>query len=117
MIEERECKIHGLTDFSRRKDGSFRCKKCSVDAVTKRRRAIKLKAVEYKGGECYRCGYNICVDALEFHHRNPEEKDFNLGAKGHSRAWDRVKEELDKCDMVCSNCHKEIHYDIRNTGG
>ena len=74
-IEVKECKTHGLTDFVLRTDGRYRCKKCSMDAVIKRRKLLKIKSVEYKGGECQVCGYKRCYDALEFHHLNPEEKE------------------------------------------
>lgn len=76
------------------------------------RRRLKQKAVDYKGGKCERCNYNKCIAALEFHHTDPEKKDFSISSGGHTRAWDKVKEELDKCILVCSNCHKEIHYEM-----
>ena len=68
--------------------------------------------VEYKGGKCEICGYNKCIQALEFHHLNPEEKDFGIGAKGYTRSIEKNKEEVDKCIMVCANCHREIHSGI-----
>mgnify|MGYP000647417744 CR=1 FL=1 len=86
-------------------------KKRAVDAVMKRRRKVKLMAVDYKGGKCEKCSYNKCIGALEFHHLNPEEKDFHLGEKGHCTSWEKVKRELDKCILVCANCHREIHYE------
>lgn len=66
-------------------------------------------AVQYKGGKCCVCGYNKYLGALEFHHLNPNEKDFGISNKGYTRSFEKVKEELDKCILVCSNCHKEIH--------
>ena len=48
--------------------------------------------------------------ALDFHHLNPKEKDFNLSNRNLNMDWDVIKEELDKCILVCSNCHREIHY-------
>lgn len=69
-------------------------------------------AVAYKGGKCQVCGYNKCVGALEFHHINSEEKDFGVSAKGYTRSWDKVREEIDKCVLVCANCHREIHAGI-----
>lgn len=79
-----------------------------INAVAKRRRKIKLLAIEYKGGKCQVCGYNKYGGALELHHVNPTNKVFAIGEKGHSRSWVRVKEELDKCLLVCANCHREI---------
>ena len=109
------CKIHGETEFAYRTDNRHRCKKCNTDAVIKRRKRIKLDAIEYKGGKCEKCGYNKCVGALEFHHSDPKEKDFHISQSGHSRSWERVKDELDKCVLLCSNCHKEIHEELHNT--
>lgn len=105
----KECKKHGETEFVLRNDGRYRCKKCAVDAVQKRRDAVKKMAVEYKGGKCEICGYDKYVGALEFHHLNPDEKEFGIALKGYTRSFEKVKKEIDKCIMVCSNCHKEIH--------
>lgn len=83
-------------------------KRCT-EAGNRRRRKIKEKAIEYKGGSCVKCGYNKCNSALEFHHSEPNEKDFSIGKKGYCTSWEKVKKELDKCILVCSNCHREIH--------
>jgi hypothetical protein len=105
------CSIHGLTEFAVREKVRLRCKKCAVESVQKRREKIKILAVEYKGGKCIKCGYNKYVGALEFHHIIGD-KDFNISYKGHCRSWEKVKVELDKCILVCSNCHREIHAGI-----
>lgn len=105
----KECKKHGLTEYVLRNDGRYRCKKCSVEAVQRRREKIKMLAIEYKGGECEICGYKRCVSALEFHHLDPNEKEFGVGEKGYTRSIETIKKELDKCILVCSNCHREIH--------
>ena len=106
----KECVIHGNTKFSYRKDGRYRCRKCSSDFVIKRRQQLKIMSVEYKGGKCLICGYDKCLSALEFHHLNPNEKDFQVSGK--SISWDKIKNELDKCVLVCSNCHQEIHSNL-----
>lgn len=80
-----------------------------IEAVRKRRRKVRLRAIEYKGGSCKICGYKKCFDALEFHHQDPFGKDFSISSKGYTRSWERVKSELDKCVLVCANCHREIH--------
>jgi transposase len=72
------------------------------------RERIKIKAVEYKGGKCIVCYYNRCIRAFDFHHLDPSKKDFNI-SNNCNMSWDRVKIELDKCILVCSNCHREIH--------
>lgn len=107
------CKKHGLTEFAISSSGRKRCKKCRVDAVNKKRRKNKEILVKYKGGKCEICGYDKCIDALEFHHKNPEEKEFGIG-NCNIKSIERLKHEVDKCILVCSNCHRELHSDINN---
>lgn len=108
--EIRICNIHGETEFAYyAKQNRWRCLKCQTEATQRRRDKVKEMAIEYKGGKCSICGYNKCIGALEFHHLDPSKKDFGISAKGYTRSWEKVKEELDKCIMVCSNCHREIH--------
>jgi len=109
MEEIRNCKKHGDTPFVTRNDGGHRCKKCAVEAVQKRRDNLKIMSIEYKGGKCSICGYDKYVGALDFHHMNPEEKDFSIADKGYTRSWENTKIELDKCILLCANCHREIH--------
>ena len=78
-------------------------------AVTARRKKLKKMAIEYKGGKCVFCGYDKCNDALDFHHLNSKEKEFGLSVRGLTRSWEKIKEELDKCILVCANCHRELH--------
>jgi len=78
-------------------------------AVTARRKKLKKMAIEYKGGKCIFCGYDKCNDALDFHHLNSKEKEFGLSVRGLTRSWEKIKEELDKCILVCANCHRELH--------
>jgi 5-methylcytosine-specific restriction endonuclease McrA len=111
----KECDKHGETEYVLRADKRYRCKKCNTEAVIKRRKLVKVKSVEYKGGKCERCGYDKFVGALEFHHTNPNEKDFHISQSGHSRSWERVKQELDKCILLCSNCHKELHDELNQS--
>ena len=63
--------------------------------------------IEYKGNKCEKCGYNKNIAALEFHHLDPNTKKFTLSDTHHN--WEETKEELDKCILVCSNCHRELH--------
>ena len=89
-------------------------KKRRVTSVQKRRYKLKELSVEYKGGKCEVCGYDRCLKALEFHHLDPNEKDFGIIKVGYSLGWEKVKQELDKCIMVCANCHREIHEGLLN---
>ena len=83
-----------------------RCNSCVVKRSRHRR---KEKAVDYLGGKCVRCGYDACIAALQFHHKDCEEKDFNISHTIIKR-WSDLKEELDKCELLCANCHAEEHY-------
>lgn len=82
---------------------------CGNCIVAKSRLKRKQRAIEYKGGSCQRCGYNRCIGALTFHHRDPTIKEFGLST-GWNQSWDRTKRELDKCDLLCTNCHAEEHW-------
>lgn len=77
------------------------------------RRLIKKWALEYKGNQCYRCGYNKCSEALEFHHKDMKEKEFSISDRNIKLNWEKIKKELDKCDLLCSNCHREVHSEYR----
>ena len=83
-----------------------------IKAVTKRRRKIKLLAVQYKGGKCQICGYNKYVGALDLHHIDGSQKSFSIGDKGYTRSWEVTRKELDKCILVCANCHREVEAGI-----
>ena len=75
--------------------------------MREKNRRRKRRAVEYKGGKCECCGYSRSLAALEFHHTDPSRKDFTV-AKA-SKSWETTKRELDKCRLLCSNCHREEH--------
>ena len=70
-------------------------------------RKTKEKLIEYKGGKCQICGYNKCTSALEFHHLDPSQKGFTIS--GGTKSFENLKPEVDKCILVCANCHREIH--------
>jgi len=101
------------SEFYKRQTGglyiSSLCKPCNNADKLKRQRGFKQKAVDYKGGECQCCGYNKCNNALDFHHVDPKTKKFGIGKQRRTNLTDEIKEELDKCILVCSNCHREIH--------
>lgn len=109
-----------LSEFYQRrgkKGGSSYCKPCTSSEALLRQRKFKAKCIEYKGGKCEICGYNKFQGALEFHHRDPTQKDFQLSK---AKSWtfnERVKNELDKCQILCSNCHKELHNELDKNKG
>lgn len=86
------------------------CKKCHSKDIGRRLISSREKAIEYKGGKCERCGYNKCRAALEFHHKDPTTKD-PRGLKAYNLS--RLYAEVDKCLLLCANCHREEHARIR----
>jgi hypothetical protein len=80
-----------------------------IRAVAKRRKVLKEQAIVYLGGKCCFCGYSRCNAALDFHHIDEKNKKFGLSKDGITRSWEKTKHELDKCVLVCANCHREIH--------
>ncbi len=103
--------IKPLNEFHKRRNGtepSVYCKLCTTIQTSVRQKALKRKAVEYKGGCCHFCKYDKYQGALEFHHIDPSKKDFTL-AHAKLTSFEKVKNELDKCILICSNCHRELH--------
>lgn len=114
-----KCKYHLCnkeTELSKISDNYkiFCSEKCKDKYfVDKRRIKLKIMAVAYKGGKCSKCGYDKCLAALEFHHRDKTKKLFGI-SHPETRAWVKLKIELDKCDIVCANCHREIEFESRH---
>ena len=71
------------------------------------RKRTKELLVEYKGGKCEFCGYDKCIEALEFHHIDETTKEFAIS--GSTKSLEKQKKEADKCYMLCANCHRELH--------
>lgn len=91
------------------------CRACYKKDAAARTRAFKERCVAYKGGSCVRCGYSKYLGALDFHHRDPAQKDFGFG-KTRMRKWSKtIEAELDKCDLLCANCHREVHAELEGT--
>lgn len=110
--KEYKCKICNNTNENNfYKSKKHWCKKC-WNTYTHQKTTDKF--IEYMnnrgGAKCQRCGYDKCSAALEFHHRNPLEKDPTW-----SKGWklEKLSKELDKCDILCANCHREVHVEMR----
>ena len=82
-------------------------KECSKRFYNLRR----LKLHELKINGCNNCGYHKNDTALNFHHIDPKVKKFNLGINCFTKhSEEEIKEELNKCILLCANCHKELHH-------
>jgi hypothetical protein len=89
------------------------CSDCMNASVKIAHNNRKSEFVEYKGGCCQICSYNKCNAALDFHHINPNEKELKFD-KISSWAFERARPELDKCVLLCSNCHREVHNGVHD---
>ncbi len=70
----------------------------------------KYEAILARGGKCERCGYNKNIAALDFHHINPDEKKFQIDIRKFSNTnLTDLENELNKCILLCANCHREEH--------
>ena len=83
------------------------------EQVMAAQRRKKQFAVDAFGGKCQICGYDKCLNSLTFHHVNGK-KEYSPSYVIMRWSWERAKKELDKCILVCANCHGEIHYQYRD---
>jgi transposase len=110
------CPQHGETEHIREPRGYYRCGRCRQDAVIRRRRKAKELLVGELGGSCRLCGYDRCLAALEFHHLDPEAKAFGVASRG-AHGIERLRAEVRKCILLCSNCHAEVESGISSIPG
>lgn len=88
------------------------CCKCRNEYVTKNRNSRKNKLVAVAGGCCQLCGYNKSMVALEFHHLDRSDKKFSISKMNGTKGYITLLEEIKKCVLLCSNCHKEVEAGI-----
>jgi predicted transcriptional regulator len=106
------CENKNINYFYKRRGnigGSAYCIECTKTQYKERHNQFKKELVNYKGGCCQNCGYDKYYGALEFHHLDPNEKDFSFGNVKSFTLNDKMKSELDKCVLLCANCHRETH--------
>lgn len=101
--------------YPKDKGRSSWCKRChSKNAPTRQSEHgwdKRQQLIDYKGGHCISCGYKKNAAALTFHHRDNTTKKFSLDVrKCNGTKMETLKLEADKCDLLCHNCHMEIHY-------
>ena len=74
-----------------------------------RKRTNKLKAIAYLGGCCGHCSLVFHPSVYEFHHKDPETK-IKDPSKMLNLSWEKIQQELDKCILLCANCHRFLHH-------
>ncbi|QDP60454.1 MAG: hypothetical protein GOVbin1096_82 [Prokaryotic dsDNA virus sp.] len=87
------------------------CKTCFIKRKIEERQVKKAYIRQLAGSQCTLCGYDRCTDALELHHRDPTKKEFRVSGMW-SFSKERIKKEVEKCVLLCSNCHREVHAGI-----
>ena len=87
------------------------CKECRKRYRIWISNKTKIKAIRYKGGKCQKCGDRAGIDRhpveFDFRHRDPAKKEFSIS--NVSIPWESLVLELDKCDLLCSGCHRVEH--------
>ena len=89
----------------------MRLDRCASCVTSDRRSEAKRKLVAMKGGKCERCGYDKHINALSFHHRDPSKK-LHPVLGSNNKSWAASVAEAEKCDLLCANCHIEVHAEM-----
>lgn len=126
-------KVKSLNEFYKNKqkrDGlQSCCKECAYRDVKiwqqKNKEKLKKYHRDYRkknrewadnikiGLGCQICGYNKCSKALVFHHRNSKEKELDITFMiNNSMNKQKILKEIKKCQILCENCHRELHWGI-----
>lgn len=95
--------------YKRKKEG-LSCTEANPNNYPKQKQRSllrKIQLINEFGGKCQECGYNKNIAALEFHHINPDEKEFQLDMRNTS--IEKLRIEAAKCKLLCANCHRELH--------
>lgn len=92
-----------------------KCTECSSHNDIQRNRMLKLKAINYLGGKCSRCEFIGHYSSYDFHHVNYLDKEFNWNLM-RKKSFSNLLPELDKCVLLCRNCHQMIHTKLNNDG-
>lgn len=85
------------------------CKACVRRTAVESQHRFKLECIAYKGGKCVDCERMPHPAAMTFHHLDPSQKDFQLSSSSAKTLSETVRQELDKCVLLCHNCHDIRH--------
>lgn len=104
------CEVKSVSEFYRCAEKTYAyCKRCDKERQRDQKRELKRQAVLYAGGSCEICGYDRYFGALEFHHRNAEQKELAVARSKAKMLTPALKQEIDKCHLLCAVCHREVH--------
>lgn len=95
------------------KVSSTQCRECKKRVHREAWQALKQKIVDYKGNKCLDCSLSFPAFIYDFHHRDPAQKDIEVG-RLFGKSWTVIQQELDKCDLLCSHCHRTRHFNSDN---
>lgn len=103
-----------LADKIHYQDSKIRQESVKNTAIFQKSRNISL-AEQYKECGCQKCGENRLY-VLDFHHIDPSEKENTIAHMIKSSSEEKLIKELQKCIVLCANCHREFHY-LEKTDG
>ena len=101
-------KVKNLDEFY---INTSQCKSCHNNQKVKRGQLMKIKMIHYLGSKCKRCDQhveNTHPNVFDFHHQDHNDKEFDL-SKLRYFGWGKIKKEIDKCILLCANCHRIEH--------
>jgi len=125
VFRDRYCTVHRTSQITGRECLVEGCDKppkmygmCSVHGPRAMRQAFWVEVVRLKGGKCQNCGGVFPVSVYDLHHRDPETKEFSLGRMNLKLPMsERMLAEVDKCDLLCANCHRAMQYGDTDLSG
>lgn len=88
----------------------YDCLPSGYKGGTEKRKLWKKYVIKVKGGKCCKCGYDKCQEALDLHHRDGNIKtETPTELLRNAQNWEDIEKEIEACDLLCANCHREIH--------
>jgi hypothetical protein len=107
---EEYCEKHGYTEFTYSSKYKIKCIKCQSVRKSLRKNRNRQELLKIHGNKCSVCFYNKCDSALQFHHIDPSQKEFEISESAYS--LENLKAEAKKCILLCANCHAEVEKEI-----
>jgi predicted HNH restriction endonuclease len=104
------CEKHGHTEFTYSSKYKIKCIKCQSVRKSLRKNRIRQELLKIHGNKCSVCSYDKCRSALQFHHIDPSQKEFEISESAYS--LEKQIAEAKKCVLLCANCHAEVENEI-----